>query len=113
MKRAEQVGRCAPASCGPAPFRRIPGPALRHRLGGLRQAPVGGPKQVLSYLARYTHRIAISNHRLLRLDGDQVVFTWRDRAHGDRQRTMRLPAHEFLRCFLLHVLPDDFVRIRY
>lgn len=74
--------------------------------------PFGGPKKVLAYLARYTHRIAISNHRLLRFEGEEVVFTWRDRAHGDRQRTMRLHAHEFLRRFLLHVLPDGFVRVR-
>jgi Putative transposase/Transposase zinc-binding domain len=74
--------------------------------------PFGGPEKVLAYLARYTHRIAISNHRLLRLEGEEVIFTWRDRAHGDRQRTMRLHAHEFLRRLLLHVLPDGFVRIR-
>jgi hypothetical protein len=74
--------------------------------------PFGGPRQVLDYLSRYTHRVAISNHRLLRLEGEEVVFTWRDRAHGDRQRTMPLHAHEFLRRFLLHVLPDGFVRIR-
>jgi hypothetical protein len=74
--------------------------------------PFGGPETVLAYLARYTHRIAISNHRLLRIEDEDVVFTWRDRAHGDRQRTMRLPAHEFLRRFLLHVLPDGFVRVR-
>jgi hypothetical protein len=74
--------------------------------------PFGGPRQVLDYLSRHTHRVAISNHRLLRLEGDEVVFTWRDRAHGDRQKTMRLHAHEFLRRFLIHVLPDGFVRIR-
>ena len=74
--------------------------------------PFGGPEQVLIYLARYTHRIALSNHRLLRMEGDFVVFTWRDRAAGDRVRTMRLHGHEFLRRFLLHVLPDGFVRIR-
>jgi DNA-directed RNA polymerase subunit RPC12/RpoP len=74
--------------------------------------PFGGPRQVLAYLSRYTHRTAISNHRLLGVDGEEVVFTWRDRAHGDRRRTMRLHAHEFLRRFLLHVLPDGFVRIR-
>jgi hypothetical protein len=62
--------------------------------------------------SRDTHRVAISNHRRLRLEGEEVVFTWRDRAHGDRRRTMRLHAHEFLRRFLLHVLPDGFVRIR-
>jgi hypothetical protein len=74
--------------------------------------PFGGPEKVLAYLARYTHRIAISNHRLLRIEGEDVVFTWRDRAHGDWQRTMQLPAHEFLRRFLLHVLPNGFVRVR-
>ena len=74
--------------------------------------PFGGPELVLSYLARYTHRIAISNDRFLRLEGDHVVFTWRDRADGDRRRTMRLHAHEFLRRLLLHVLPNAFVRIR-
>ena len=68
--------------------------------------------QVLDYLARYTHRVAISNERLIALEGDQVVFTWRDRSHGDRRRRMRLHAHEFLRRFLLHVLPERFVRIR-
>lgn len=76
------------------------------------EPPFGGPQQILSYLARYTHRIAISNHRLLRLEGDYVVFTWRDRAHGDRQRIVKLHSHEFLRRFLLHVLPTGFVRVR-
>jgi len=75
--------------------------------------PFGGPEQVLRYLARYTHRVAISNHRLVRMEGDHVVFTWRDRADHDRVKEMALPADEFLRRFLLHVLPDRFVRIRY
>jgi len=78
----------------------------------VRYPPFGGPQQVLRYLARYTHRIAISNHRLVRLDGDHVVFTWRDSAGGNRRRELALPAEEFIRRFLLHVLPDGFVRIR-
>jgi hypothetical protein len=75
--------------------------------------PFGGPDQVLAYLARYTHRVAITNHRLRRLEGDHVVFTWKDYAHGGENREMNLPAQEFIRRFLLHVLPDRFVRIRY
>jgi len=74
--------------------------------------PFDGPRKVLEYLARYTHRIAISNRRLVAIDGDQIAFRYRDRRHDDVLRTMRLPAHEFLRRFLLHVLPRRFVRIR-
>lgn len=75
--------------------------------------PFGGPRQVLKYLARYTHRVAISNRRILSFDNDTVTFTWKDYANGNRRRTMTLHAHEFLRRFLLHVLPSGFVRIRY
>jgi hypothetical protein len=75
--------------------------------------PFGGPEKVLGYLARYTHRVAISNSRLVRVDADEVVFTWKDYAHGGRRRELSLSAHEFIRRFLLHVLPDHFVRIRY
>jgi hypothetical protein len=71
-----------------------------------------GPRKVLEYLARYTHRIAISNRRLVALDDATVTFRYRDRAHGDVARTMRLDGEEFLRRFLLHVLPRRFVRIR-
>jgi hypothetical protein len=72
--------------------------------------PFGGPEQVLSYLARYTHRIAISNDRLLRLEGDEVVFPG---ATGPTATVgARLHAHEFLRRFLLHVLPGGFVKVR-
>jgi hypothetical protein len=74
--------------------------------------PFGGPQQVLKYLARYTHRVAISNRRLLALEEDKVTFQWKDYAHGNRQRTMTLDALEFLRRFLLHVLPKGFQRIR-
>src|SRR5262249_34887876 len=73
----------------------------------------GGPAHVLRYLGRYTHRMAISNHRLMAFDGDRVSFRWRDYAHGNKQRVMALDAPEFLRRFFLHVLPRGFVRIRH
>ncbi len=73
----------------------------------------GGPEQVLRYLGRYTHRVAISNHRLISFDGDHVAFRWRDYAHGNKKRKMTLSAEEFIRRFLLHVLPNRFVRIRH
>jgi len=73
----------------------------------------GGPMQVLRYLGRYTHRVAISNHRLLAFDGEQVTFRWKDYARGGKQRKMTLAATEFLRRFFLHVLPKGFVRIRH
>ena len=75
--------------------------------------PFGGPEHVLHYLARYTHRVAISNHRLLGLADGQVTFRWKDYAHGSKQRKSTVSAHEFLRRFLLHVLPKGFVRIRF
>jgi len=75
--------------------------------------PFGGPEHVLHYLARYTHRVAISNHRLIQLSDGQVTFRWKDYAHGSKKRKMTITAHEFLRRFLLHVLPKGFVRIRF
>ena len=75
--------------------------------------PFGGPDQVLRYLGVYTHRVAISNHRLVSLVDDKVTFRWRDSAHKNKKRLMTLPAVEFLRRFLLHVLPHRFVRIRH
>ena len=73
----------------------------------------GGPAQVLRYLGRYTHRVAISNHRLLAFDGELVTFRWKDYAHGNKQRKMTLTAVEFLRRFTQHILPQGFVRIRH
>ncbi len=75
--------------------------------------PFGGPEHVLQYLARYTDRVAISNHRLLAFDGQRVTFRWRDYTHGNKHRQMTLTSDEFLRRFLLHVLPTGFVRIRH
>ena len=74
--------------------------------------PFGGPEHVLHYLARYTHRVAISNHRLLSVSDSKVSFRWKDYAHGSKQRTMTLSPEEFLRRFLQHVLPRGFPRIR-
>lgn len=77
------------------------------------KAPFGGPEHVLQYLARYTHRVAISNHRLLSVDGDHVTFRWKDYAHHSKCRAMTLTLEEFLRRFLQHVLPKGLPRIRY
>jgi hypothetical protein len=75
--------------------------------------PFGGPLQVLKYLARYTHRVAISNARLLAIEDGHVRFLWKDRAVGGKPRCMNLDGVEFVRRFLLHVLPKSFVRIRH
>jgi hypothetical protein len=95
--------------------------AFRRRLSASAQTewvvyakpPFGGPEQVLKYLARYTHRVAISNRRLVALEGGEVTFQWKDYAHGGDPKTMTLKAIEFIRRFLLHVLPAGFVRIRH
>lgn len=75
--------------------------------------PFGGPVQVLKYLARYTHRVAIGNRRILAVDDSGVTFRWRDRANANRSRTMKLSGVAFLRRFLQHVLPRGFPRIRH
>jgi hypothetical protein len=75
--------------------------------------PFGGPQHALRYLGCYTHRVAISNHRLVSFIDDKVTFRWRDSAHKNKQRLMSLQVEEFLRRFLLHVLPKGFVRIRH
>src|SRR5262249_3159706 len=75
--------------------------------------PFGGPEHVLHYLARYTHRVAISNHRLVDVTDSQGTFLWKDYAHGSKRRKMTLTHDEFLRRFLEHVLPRGLPRIRY
>jgi hypothetical protein len=75
--------------------------------------PFGGPEQVLDYLGRYTHRVAIANSRLVGLAAGRVSFRWKDYRHHDKQKVMTLGADEFIRRFLLHVLPDGFHRIRH
>jgi hypothetical protein len=86
---------------------------FRHQWVVYSKPPFGGPQHVLRYLGAYTHRVAISNSRLVALADGQVRFRWRDSAHPNRKRIMTLPADEFLRRFLLHLLPRGFVRIRH
>jgi len=87
--------------------------ASRHEWIVYAKQPFGGPEQVLSYLAAYTHRIAISERRILDFDGVRVRFSYKDYRDGNREKVMDLEADEFLRRYLLHVLPERFVRIRY
>ncbi|HYN26712.1 MAG TPA: IS91 family transposase [Burkholderiales bacterium] len=75
--------------------------------------PFGGPQQVLDYLGRYTHRVALSNNRLVNLEHQQVSFRYKDSAHGNRRKVLTVEADEFIRRFLLHVLPRGFMRIRH
>ena len=75
--------------------------------------PFGSPQTVLDYLGRYTHRVALSNDRILNVQNGQVTLSYRDRKDGDRKKPLPLDAHEFIRRFLLHVLPDGFMRIRH
>jgi len=75
--------------------------------------PFAGPEQVLDYVGRYTHRVAISNNRLLDIAEGKVTFPYKDYRHDSQQKTMTLEAEEFIRRFLLHVLPEGFQRIRY
>ncbi|CAN5445981.1 IS91 family transposase [soil metagenome] len=96
-----------------AGFERLVDSAVRTDWVVYAKPPFGGPEQVLKYLSRYTHRIAISNRRLLAMDDQSVTFRWNDYAHGNRPRSMTLSAAEFLRRFLMHVVPSGFVRIRH
>ena len=75
--------------------------------------PFGSPQTVLDYLGRYTHRVALSNNRILKIENGEVTLSYRDRKDGDRKKTLPFDAHEFIRRFLLHILPDGFVRIRH
>jgi hypothetical protein len=96
-------------------FKRFIGPLWRIKWVVYCKAPFAGPKQVLRYLSRYTHRVAISNRRLVAADDNAIAFRWKDyRSNGpDRWKTMRLHPHEFIRRFLLHVLPKGLHRIRH
>jgi hypothetical protein len=94
-------------------FTRYLAPLKKLRWIVYAKAPFAGPEQVLDYVGRYTHRVAISNNRLLDIDNDQIRFRWKDYRHGDQVKTMTLASEEFIRRFLLHVLPNGFRRIRY
>ncbi len=97
----------------PAAFRRYLAPAWKADWVVYAKRPFAGPAQVLDYVGRYTHRVAISNNRLVSMDDGKVQFHWKDYRDNNRQKTMTLEAGEFIRRFLIHVLPDGFHRIRY
>jgi hypothetical protein len=94
-------------------FRRYLDPLRKKEWVVYAKPPFAGPEQVLDYVGRYTHRVAISNNRLLDIEDGNVTFRWKDYRDGDTQKTMTLTAEEFIRRFLLHVLPSGFHRIRY
>jgi hypothetical protein len=97
----------------PSAFRRYLAPTRDTEWVVYAKRPFAGPAQVLDYVGRYTHRVAISNNRLVSIEGDRVRFRWKDYRDNNRQKTMSLQAGEFIRRFLIHVLPDGFHRIRY
>jgi hypothetical protein len=97
----------------PAAFQRYLAPLRETEWVVYAKRPFAGPAQVLDYVGRYTHRVAISNNRLVSIDGDSVHFRWKDYRNGSRQKVMRLRGEEFIRRFLIHALPDGFHRIRY
>jgi hypothetical protein len=97
----------------PAAFRRYLAPVWNTEWVVYAKRPFAGPGQVLDYVGRYTHRVAISNNRLVSMDDSKVQFRWKDYRDGNRQKIMTLDAEEFIRRFLIHVLPDGFHRIRY
>ena len=97
----------------PAAFTAYLAPARQTEWVVYAKPPFGGPQQVLEYLGRYTHRVALSNDRLVALDHGQVSFYWKDYRHPQKRKVMRLAVAEFIRRFLLHVLPPGFQRIRH
>jgi Putative transposase/Phage integrase, N-terminal SAM-like domain len=125
--------RCPPDRLGPEPIRQYQAAMFHDQLASLAEPrsfaawlrllfrhdwvvyskrPFGGPEHALRYVGAYTHRVGIANSRLVALSEGNVSFRWRDSAHGNRKRVMSLPVDEFLRRFLLHLLPRGFVRIR-
>jgi hypothetical protein len=97
----------------PAAFLRYLAPVWNTEWVVYAKRPFAGPAQVLEYVGRYTHRVAISNNRLVSMDNGRVRFRWKDYRDSNRQKIMTLDANEFIRRFLIHVLPDGFHRIRY
>ncbi len=97
----------------PAQFRSYLAPLEQSEWVVYAKPPFAGPQQVLDYVGRYTHRVAISNNRLRDVEDGQVTFDWKDYRHNHRQKKMTLSAEEFIRRFLIHVLPEGFQRIRY
>ena len=94
-------------------FSRFIDSLWEHRWVVYCKKPFGGPEQVLDYIGRYTHRVAISNNRIINIQDGRVTFAYRDRKEGDVQKSKKIKADEFIRRFLLHVLPAGFMRIRH
>jgi Putative transposase len=105
-------GACKPLS-NPKEFASFTRTLFRDEWVVYAKRPFGGPEHVLHYLARYTHRVAISNHRILNVTDTEVSFQWKDYKHRSQRRVITLSHEEFLRRFLQHVLPRGFPRIRY
>lgn len=112
LRDAERKGKFARLPKTVLPHAAIEGACAQEWIAYVKR-PFGGPRQVLRYLARYTHRVAISNSRIVSFDGNKVIFRWRDYADSNRSKLMILEAAEFVRRFLMHVLPPRFVKIRY
>jgi Putative transposase/Transposase zinc-binding domain len=112
LKQARGKGKLVGAGDDHA-FDRLLDASVKHDWVVYAKPPFGGPGRVLKYLARYTHRIAISDRRLVSVDDRTVTFKWKDYAHPNRPRTMTLDGGEFLRRFLLHAVPRGFMRIRH
>jgi hypothetical protein len=102
----------ADASTPASDFQRVIDQAYAKEWVVYAKKPFAGPQQVLKYLGRYTHRIAISNYRIVDVRDDKVVFKWKDHRDGNKTKLMTLSTSEFLRRFLLRVIPRNFVRIR-
>jgi hypothetical protein len=112
LREAERKGKFARLPKTVLPHAAIEGAWAQEWIAYVKR-PFGGPRQVLRYLARYTHRVAISNHRIIAFQDNKVIFRWRDYADSNRSKLMVLEATEFVRRFLMHVLPPRFVKIRY
>ena len=112
LRDAERQGKFARLPKSVLPHAAIEGASAQEWIAYVKR-PFGGPRQVLRYLARYTHRVAISNSRIVSFHDHKVIFRWRDYADSNRSKLMVLEAAEFARRFLLHVLPPRFVKIRY
>ena len=113
LKAARQVGKLQEAGLTQQAWRDLLTRVHRHHWVVYAKHSLGGPAQVLDYLGRYTHRVAISNERILGMDANTVRLRVRDSAHGNRRRTLSVPAQTFIERFLLHVLPQGFKRIRH
>lgn len=113
LEKAVASGQIEVSLASGVPITRLLRQAARRKWVVYAKRPFAGPEQVLAYLGRYTHRIAISNHRIVSMEADQVTFHYQDRADGNRRKAMTISAAAFLRRFLLHVLPAGFVRIRH